>query len=650
MMLELLNAADIRLFRLINEQWTHPTADAFFTFVTEFKIMMPIVAVLAAAGLWRGHWHERLGIALAALAVVLTDMVGATIKDEVARLRPFGAIEGARVLVGLSSSYSFPSNHAANCAAAALVVGVTWRRHPWLAVGVALLAACVAYSRIYVGVHFPLDVVAGIALGLTVGALVLAVTSRWPVIGAVPGAPWKGLSALVLVFSFTWRLCFAASTTRNLTPAEALAWAGSVSPGFPSEGIPWAFQALMRVLDAAAGRNQFVLHGAVAMAGAAVLMAFHGMGRAVTGGHRGGFLAVGLAASLPLWSLGSVLQLPATWSVILAVLAWAGVVRALREDRMVYWWGAAAAAGAAGLFSPYAAAAAAGPALGLVADGVRAGRRAVSGAAVVAVAAGAIAALTAIVTGGNGVIAPSTFQDLRDGILLGWGPMVALLAAGLGAGILAAAAHETAVRRLLLASTPPLVAAAAAALGGGDAATPLAMAAIPVTLAVAGYLDGLGDAMLPRAQRLARAATAIVTCASGLALSVVLISPDTRRDWIAWLPPQRDWAGWMVGWKRLAEKADNLTETLPADAPWRVEAEDRGVAALLRFYSMEPDRVTAPGTVPPPGPTIRVLDSKATGALMAQLGNGASCGEPEEHTCKSKRRTFRSFVLLPCSR
>jgi undecaprenyl-diphosphatase len=649
-MLEALNAADIRLFHLVNIEWTHPALDAFFTFVTEFKTTMPLVALLAVVGLWRGGPGERLGILLAVTAVLLADMVGATIKDEVERLRPFNAIADARVLVGMSSSYSFPSNHAVNTAAAALVLGITWRRHPWVSVGVALSALSVGYSRVYVGVHYPVDVVTGMALGVTVGGLVLAVTARWPVLGRASGAPWKGLSALVVLCCFLSRMCYAAGTWRNLTPAEALAWAGSVSRGFSTPDVPPAFRSLLIGLDAVAASSQWVLHATVAAAGVAVLMAFHAMGRVVTGGHRGGFLALGLAASLPIGAVGSVLQVPAVWGVLLTALSLAAGLQAQGRDRRIFWWCTSAIlATAAALFTPFAVVAALGLMLGLVAGGAAVQRRAVIISALPAVAASIVAMAQFAAGIRAGVSRHHNFHDLFDGLVMGWSPLVALMAAGLATRVLVAPAHEMVVRRLLVMAVPSLVAASVSAYCGGDVFTPLAMAAIPITLAVTCYLDGMADPMLARWRRRYRAVLAGAAMASGLALSVLLANPHIRRDWLWLVPPERDPAGLMVGWKSLARKVDNLSGTLPADSPWRVEAEDTGIAALLRYYSMEPQRVVAPGDPVDSGPVIRVVDAAQSHELMSRLPDEASCGESVEHNCKSKWRIYRSLLILPCS-
>ncbi len=108
-------------------------------------------------------------------AVVLADLSSRALKETVDRARPEQAL-GVDTLVRTPDNSSFPSSHAATSFAAAVVLAVSV---PRLAPFVLALAACVAFSRLYVGVHFPLDVLAGAALGALVAtALLLLARTR----------------------------------------------------------------------------------------------------------------------------------------------------------------------------------------------------------------------------------------------------------------------------------------------------------------------------------------------------------------------------------------------------------------------------------------------------------------------------------------
>jgi undecaprenyl-diphosphatase len=158
-------ALDREIFLLVNRAWTHPVLDAVMIGVTDFDLWRVPLIVLLFALLARGRTETRVAILFAVLAVALTDqLVSSGIKSVIHRARPFEVIAEARKLVD-AHDQSFPSAHAANTFAAGVFLALRFRRmRPIL-----ILPALVAYSRVYVGVHYPSDVVAGAALGALVG-------------------------------------------------------------------------------------------------------------------------------------------------------------------------------------------------------------------------------------------------------------------------------------------------------------------------------------------------------------------------------------------------------------------------------------------------------------------------------------------------
>lgn len=141
----------------------HPIADAVMVGLSVIGRggAIWIAITLALVILDRGRLRAAGGVLLAlALAFAMTDLL---IKPIVARARPFETAVATRVVDRRPLTYSFPSGHAASSIAAAVTLSRLW---PAGRVVLWTLATLVALSRIYVGVHYPLDVIGGALLGL----------------------------------------------------------------------------------------------------------------------------------------------------------------------------------------------------------------------------------------------------------------------------------------------------------------------------------------------------------------------------------------------------------------------------------------------------------------------------------------------------
>jgi undecaprenyl-diphosphatase len=174
---------DRELFSLINGTLHHPVLDSVMRAVTTQENWYPILGGLAVALLIWGGRRGRMAVAMLVIAVAITDQISCSLmKPLFGRVRPCNALPPGtfRRIVGATAAYSFPSAHAANSFAMATVV--SWR-FPAFAVVAFLIAAAVAYSRVYVGVHYPFDSIAGALLGLLTGRfsiwIVVALARRW---------------------------------------------------------------------------------------------------------------------------------------------------------------------------------------------------------------------------------------------------------------------------------------------------------------------------------------------------------------------------------------------------------------------------------------------------------------------------------------
>jgi len=115
---------DVSLFRLINGRWTGDLMDHLALAMNNPWWLWPPLGLLVLWLLIKGDNKVRLFVLAAAIAVILTDLVCAQIlKPLIARPRPCVTLEGVRTLLGIKTSLSMPSNHAANIAAAVAVIG-----------------------------------------------------------------------------------------------------------------------------------------------------------------------------------------------------------------------------------------------------------------------------------------------------------------------------------------------------------------------------------------------------------------------------------------------------------------------------------------------------------------------------------------------
>ncbi|HNV68915.1 MAG TPA: phosphatase PAP2 family protein [Candidatus Ozemobacteraceae bacterium] len=168
---------DQQLFHLLNGGLTHPWLDYAMPIITDQKNWLPF---LAAIWFWlllgRNGAHRRLAVLLVLIVIGADQMSSAVIKPLIRRARPCCAEPNARLLIPCKTSKSFPSSHAANTAG---VAGVVWLEAGWRAgLPVWVIAVMVGYSRIYVGVHYPADVLCGHLLGLLLGACLIFLANR----------------------------------------------------------------------------------------------------------------------------------------------------------------------------------------------------------------------------------------------------------------------------------------------------------------------------------------------------------------------------------------------------------------------------------------------------------------------------------------
>ena len=170
----MLNNWDHQLFLFLNGlhvDWLDPV----MTFISSEMGWIPFYAVLVFLVFYKYRWKGLWVILGVVIAITLSDQIASSVfKPLVMRLRPCHD-PLIKDLVYLPDGhcggmYSFMSSHAANTFALASLIYMTMRKHytkiGWL---MFIWATVVSYSRIYMGAHFPGDIICGAALGMIIG-------------------------------------------------------------------------------------------------------------------------------------------------------------------------------------------------------------------------------------------------------------------------------------------------------------------------------------------------------------------------------------------------------------------------------------------------------------------------------------------------
>jgi undecaprenyl-diphosphatase len=169
-MLNRLLNLDRAVFLVINGAHNRFT-DGLMTTVTtlgDAKVLIPLAALVFAATFKKRTWPFFL---LIAITLAASDGAAHGLKILVQRVRPSHVLPNVHILQNYRGGlYGFPSNHAANSFALAAVLGYVWRKWRWRLLS---LAGLIGYSRVYLGVHYPGDVLGGAILGSLIAWLIL---------------------------------------------------------------------------------------------------------------------------------------------------------------------------------------------------------------------------------------------------------------------------------------------------------------------------------------------------------------------------------------------------------------------------------------------------------------------------------------------
>ena len=166
-MLETLNSIDQAVFAFINLNLANPVTDFIMPAVTSDILLRIIYAIGILVLLWKGNRRLRWMVLFSAIVLLLTDQIVANfLKHWIERPRPCHTLEEINLLVGCGGGFSMPSAHAANVFGQASLFSWHYRE---ARVYLMIFAAIVAISRVFVGVHYPADILVGSAIGILIG-------------------------------------------------------------------------------------------------------------------------------------------------------------------------------------------------------------------------------------------------------------------------------------------------------------------------------------------------------------------------------------------------------------------------------------------------------------------------------------------------
>ena len=150
-------------------------ADWCFEHLSDWWVKSLVIIGIGLVADLLGRRRFPLGAALGAVSYFVAEGLSTLLKGVFDRPRPSVVDPAVHPLVAVPHNGSMPSTHAASAFAAAVAVGFV---HPRLRWPLIVLAALIAFSRVWLGVHYPTDVIAGAALGTAIAYVFWRVTIR----------------------------------------------------------------------------------------------------------------------------------------------------------------------------------------------------------------------------------------------------------------------------------------------------------------------------------------------------------------------------------------------------------------------------------------------------------------------------------------
>lgn len=175
--MEFLLPFDMPVLSFVQQHLHNPFTDLFFPFITYLGELGACWVFISLVLLFMKK-YRRAGFLMLAALILATLLGEGLLKHIVCRPRPFESLlpPGTSLLIPPPGGYSFPSGH--TCASFAAAVAL-FSQHKKQGAPALVLAALIGFSRVFLFVHFPSDVLAGALLGTLAGAGVALADKKW---------------------------------------------------------------------------------------------------------------------------------------------------------------------------------------------------------------------------------------------------------------------------------------------------------------------------------------------------------------------------------------------------------------------------------------------------------------------------------------